>query len=244
MTNRFDLQKAYLRKQEELLAKLNLPSGFFDHPTAKGDAVEANWCAMLQEFLPRRYGVGPIFAVDCHGQQSEQIDLAVYDCQYAPLFFSSPTGVLVVPAESIYAVFEVKPRIDKDYVYYAGKKAASVRALHRTSAEIRHAGGTYAPQDPDSKPILGGILAATSSWVDLEGKAATKALSNAPDGRHLDIGIALDALAFDRDVTSGDLSYSPADTQLIWFALHLFKKLQSLGTALAIALDDYERALY
>jgi hypothetical protein len=243
MTNQFDLHAAYIAKQKHLLSALELSPAFYDHPTAKGDATEANWGAMLRDFLPGRYGVGPIFAVDSRGHQSEQIDLAIYDCQYAPLFFTAPDRTLVVPVESVYAAFEVKPDIDKEYVEYAGKKVASVRALHRTSAEIRHAGGTYPAQDPDGKPILGGILAATCGWADLRGDAAARAITNAPNGRHLDMGIALDATAFDYDATTGDITYSPVNTQLIWFAIHLFKRLQSLGTALAIVLDDYEQAL-
>jgi hypothetical protein len=48
-----------------------------------------------------------------------------------------------VPAEAVYAVFEVKPSINWDYLIYAGEKADSVRILERTSIEIPHAGGTF-----------------------------------------------------------------------------------------------------
>lgn len=244
MPNKFDLKDAYLRKQRHLLAALDIAPGFFEHPGSKGDATEANWHAMLREFLPGRYGVGTIFAVDSRGNRSHQIDLAIYDQQYAPLFFESADKTLVVPAESVYAVFEVKPQIDKGYVEYAGDKVASVRALHRTSAEIRHAGGIYPAQDPADKPIIGGLLAANSGWTTLDGKAATSALAEATGNRQLDIGIALDAMAFEANPRTGNLSYSPADAPLVWFALRLFKRLQSLGTALAIVLDDYEAALH
>lgn len=241
--NKFDLRDAYLRRQAQLLADLNVAAGFFDHPTAKGDASEVDWKGMLSGFLPGRYGVGPIFAVDSRGQQSHQIDLAIYDRQYAPLFFESAGGDLVVPAESIYAVFEVKPVVDKGYVEYAGTKVASVRALHRTSAEIRHAGGVYPPQDPASKPIIGGLLAARSEWTDLEGRAATRAIASADPNRQLDLGLALDSKAFESLRPSGEVIYSAEGTQLIWFALRLFRRLQRVGTALAIDLDEYEQVL-
>lgn len=240
--NSFNLRDAYLRRQEQLLADLRVSAGFFDHPGAKGNANEVDWRSMLQGFLPGRYGVDPIFAVDSRGQQSQQIDLAIYDRQYAPLFFTSPAGDLVVPAESIYAAFEVKPDVDKGYVDYAGEKVASVRALHRTSAAIRHAGGTYPPQNPADKPILGGILAARSDWADLEGRAAVRTLTGLPANRSLDLGIALDSKAFEL-ATAGGLLFSRDHSQLIWFALRLFRRLQRLGTALAIDLDEYEKAL-
>ena len=41
-------------------------------------------------------------------------------------------GAVDVPAESGYAVFEVKPLASSGEVVYAGEKVASVRALHRT----------------------------------------------------------------------------------------------------------------
>ncbi|MCR1785484.1 hypothetical protein KVF89_23300 [Nocardioides carbamazepini] len=240
---KFDLRDAYLRRQDQLLAALNVTAGFIDHPSAKGDASEVDWRAMLSGFLPGRYGVGPIFAVDSRGQRSDQIDIAIYDRQYAPLFFETSGGDLVVPAESIYAAFEVKPVVDKEYVEYAGSKVASVRALHRTSAEIRHAGGVYPPQDPADKSIIGGLLAARSDWTDMEGRAATRAITSAEPDRRLDLGLALDTKAFESTAPAIELAYSADGTQLIWFALRLFRRLQRMGTALAIDLDEYEKAL-
>ena len=37
---------------------------------------EADWVGLIRDFLPTRYAVGPIFAVDHHGNMSEQIDAA------------------------------------------------------------------------------------------------------------------------------------------------------------------------
>lgn len=239
LTRPFDLRAAFLAKQESLLAALKVTAQFTEHGTTIGDASEADWAGMLSSFLPARYGVGPIFAIDSRGQQSHQIDVAVYDRQYAPLWFETPTAVRFVPVESVYAAFEVKPKIDKSLAEYAGEKIASVRALHRTSAPIRYVEGVYPAQDPDTKPILGGLLAVRSGWKELDGNAGVAALTGLEDDRRIDIGIALDALAFDV-MPDGSIVYSGPGTQLISFVLHLFERLQAVGTALAVEIDKYE----
>lgn len=239
LTRPFDLRAAFLAKQNDLLSALKVTAAFTPHGTTIGDASEVNWTAMLRSFLPARYGVGPVFAVDSLGRQSHQIDVAVYDRQYAPLWFETPAGVLFVPAESIYAAFEVKPEINKSLAGYAGEKIASVRALHRTSAPIRYVEGVYSAQDPSSKPILGGLLAVRSGWTALDGKAGVTALTGLAGDSRIDIGIALDALAFDI-APDGSIAFSEPGTQLIFFALRLFERLQTLGTALAIEIDKYE----
>lgn len=243
LTKPFNLREAFQAKQNALLAALGVTKAFTPHGTTIGDASEANWAAMLSEFLPGRYGIGSIFAVDSNGRQSQQIDLAIFDRQYAPLWFRTPGGTLIIPIESVYAAFEVKPHIDKTYADYTGDKLASVRVLHRTSAEIRHAGGVYPPQDPLDKPIIGGILTIKSGWTSLEGKAAVTALTTLDDDHRIDIGIALDSLAFRIGREDRAIAYSPADMQLIYFAMNLFSLLQSVGTALAVEVPHYERHL-
>lgn len=237
----FSLPEAFLRRQQVLAAELGVTAGFTSHPTTVGDATEANWVAMLRSVLPNRYGVGGLQAVDSRGDISEQIDVAIYDQQYAPLFFRSAGGVLIVPVESIYAVFEIKPEINKTLATYSGGKIASVRRLYRTSAEIHHVGGTTPGPDPATKPILGGILAARWGWTDRDSPAASAAIAGLEGDSRIDIGIALDSLAFDH--TDGELSFSKPGTQLIYFALHLFRRLQPLATALAPDLEEYEKSV-
>jgi hypothetical protein len=236
MGNTFDWKKAFGAKQDHLLSELGLMSNFTSHPTAKGDATEEGWVDMLSNFLPRRYGVGSVFAVDSKGEQSQQIDVAVYDQQYSPLFFEKG-GTSIVPVESIYAVFEAKPELNKGYVEYAQEKIASVRNLHRTSVDIRHAGGTYPPQNPADKPILGGLLATRSAWTDLRGKAARDVLLSGDEQGRLDFSIAVKHGATER--FEHDLMHAPEAQQLIWFAMQLYKRLSSMGTVLALDLDAY-----
>lgn len=209
---------------------------FTSHPGTKGTATESEWISMLREFLPRRYGVGGIFAVDSLGNQSEQIDVAIFDQQYSPLFFEQG-NLSFVPIESIYAVFEVKPTLNKSNVDYARGKISSVRSLHRTSVEIRHAGGTYSPQDPASKPILGGILSTGSQWASMQDEAARAALLQGTTRDQIDFAIAArDGTA---ELQGGELSYAPHGHQLIWFAMRLYSRLSEIGSALALDLEAY-----
>ena len=234
MPEPFDLARAYAAKQAHMLTGLGLMPEFTRHPTTKGDATEQQWIDVLSEFLPKRYGVGPAFVIDSVGGQSEQIDIAVFDRQYAPLFFEQD-GVHFVPAESVYAACEVKPSMNKAHLDYARQKVASVRQLHRTSAGIRHAGGVYPPQDPSSKPILGVFLSTGLEWAAIDSEAASEAITDA-DPTTLDLGIAVKGGAFDQ--TEG-LAIAPDGQELIWFATRLFRALSRIGTALAIDLDAY-----
>lgn len=236
MATPFDLGRAFTAKQEHMLTGLGLMPNFTDHPTAKGDATEDRWISTLGEFLPRRYGVGRVFAIDSSGQQSQQIDVAIFDQQYSPLLFEQD-GLHFVPVESIYAVFEVKPTLNKSHVEYARDKVASVRALHRTSVQIHHAGGIYQPQDPATKPILGGILTTDSDWTDTQGEAARATILQGNELDRLDFAIAVRHAAAER--VADQLHFAPKGHQLIWFAMHLFKRLSTIGTALALDLDEY-----
>jgi hypothetical protein len=83
--------------------------------------------------------------VDSKGQFSDQIDVVIFDRQYSPFIFRFE-GQVIVPAESVYAVFEAKQVINAGQAAYAQDKVQSVRRLMRTSLPIPHAGGTFPPK--------------------------------------------------------------------------------------------------
>jgi hypothetical protein len=250
----FDVASAFRRKQTILLASHASIRDVSNHPTTLGDHSEADWIEVLRGFLPERYAVGPIFAVDAHGDTSEQIDVAVYDRQYSPLWFGSHNGARFIPAEAVYAAFEVKPTLTPGHITAARQKVASVRRLHRTSAPIKHAGGAYAASDPEAKHIVGGLLTAKSSWADREATISKlrEYLPAVGQQDSLDIGIALDTVAFDftpvpvalgsREETI-PLEFSAEHDQLIHFGIRFFRQLQQLGTVLAVDMGVYEAAL-
>ena len=112
--------------------------GSFGHGGTKGDASEAVWLELLQGYLPERYRAAGAHVVDSKGAFSHQIDIVIFDRQYSPFIFNFKDQ-FIVPAESVYAVFETKQAINARHVAYAADKVASVRALHRTSESIPRA---------------------------------------------------------------------------------------------------------
>lgn len=247
---KFNVAKAFENKAKALEASFLAIRSVTTHPGTKGDELEADWVGLIRDFLPSRYEVGPIFAVDHHGNMSEQIDVAVYDKHFSPQWFGGAQGVRFVPVESVYAVFEVKPELNKAYVEYAIEKVRSVRVLERTSANVVHKGGTYDRADIALAPIIGGILTVRNGWL---AETVLENLDNyqptdPDDDGFLNIGIALDTLCFDYTPTlDGDEVVAPRtqslpDQQLIHFAVRLFRQLQALGSVPAVDMLRYEAA--
>ena len=124
------LEPFFLGLQDELRAALGT-GALIPHPGAKGDASELNWAGMLERHLPQRYRVvTKCFVLDHRGDLSHEIDIVLADRQYSPIVFQSGARQ-VIPAEAVYAVFEVKPQTDRANVLYSAGKARSVRALDR-----------------------------------------------------------------------------------------------------------------
>src|SRR5687768_17037965 len=125
----------FLRQQERMQADLREVRTVHQHPTAKGDGTELHWLEMLQKRLPARYRAERAFVIDADGNRSQQIDIVIHDRQFCPVLLDTAGGVHI-PAESVYAVLEVKQDITKGQIEYAGEKIASVRRLRRTGAEF------------------------------------------------------------------------------------------------------------
>src|SRR6201999_3278630 len=125
---------------EDIEQKLAIVRKNFAHPGTKGDANEQVWIELLDTYLPKRYQAAKAHVVDSNGQFSQQMDVVVFDRQYSPFIFTYQ-GQTIVPAESVYAVFEAKQSINAERIDYARKKVASVRRLHRTSLPIPYARG-------------------------------------------------------------------------------------------------------
>lgn len=205
------------------------------HPGTKGDASEAVWLGMLEAYLPRRYSAASAFVVDSKGAFSEQIDVVIFDRQYTPPIFRCE-GKTIIPAESVYAVFEAKQEINAEEVEYARKKVASVRRLHRTSLPIPNAGPTYTPKPPPR--ILGGLLALESTWSPKLGGPLLEALQRATEEDRLDFGCVAAHGLFSCD-GAGRGTLDPRPKAATAFLLELIARLQAHATVPMIDVRAY-----
>ena len=239
MDNNPILKTLFGTLQQEMISKAKF-SEILNHPSDKGNNSESNWVDWFKEYLPQRYKTAKATVIDCEGNISDQIDVVLYDAQYSYLAFHQ-NDVLYIPAESVYAVFEVKPCMNKQYMEYAGEKAQSVRKLHRTSAPIPYAGGTYAPKSPHR--IIAGILTNNSEWRNPFGTPFKKCLAGYNELQRLDCGCVLNAGTYFYDYDSSQLSKCSGDESLVFFFLKLLILLQKMGTVPAIDLNEYMKAL-
>lgn len=220
---------------DDIENRLAIARKSFGHTVAKGDSSERVWLEMLQTYLPQRYQAETAFVVDSKGQFSDQIDVVVFDRQYSPFIFKFE-GQSIVPAESVYAVFEAKQAINADQVEYAQQKVASVRSLYRTSLPIPHAGGTY-PAKADIN-ILGGLLTLDSDWNPALGDSLTKALGAEVGQGKLDLGCVAAHGVFQ---VNQDNSYclQSGGKAATAFLLELIARLQGSGTVPMIDIRAY-----
>ena len=240
--NQVNLKEVFLGLQKQMVAKLEAARIIIPHAGTLGDVGETSWLEIFQSYLPKRYQAERAMVVDCEGKCSQQVDVVIFDRQYSP-FLLSLDDAKFVPAESVYAMFEVKQKMES-YIKYAGEKAASVRVLHRTSASIVDRG-----KSRDARAhfrILAGLLSLESGWSPPFGKPFTDALESLSDDEQLDCGCCLNGGAFECDWSKGppvSVRTSSSDTALIYFFLRLLSMLQALGTAPAIDLDAYASRL-
>ncbi len=160
--NKVDIKELFKLKQKQMLASFGLNDGF-EHAPTKGDATEEEWRKWFNNNFPKRYCAEKAFVIDCEGNCSEQMDIVIYDTHFSPKIFEN-NGQKYIPAESVYAVFEVKQDLSKEQLEYCQKKVSSVKSLIRTSAPINTIRG-YEPGRP-APTIIGGLLTYRSAWVE------------------------------------------------------------------------------
>ena len=237
-SGRLDLAEVFYSVQEEMLAQLAV-GGFFEHPSASGTATERHWLDLFERYLPKRYRATPAFVIDSDGRRSRQIDIAIFDNLYSPLLFPHASG-LHIPAESVYAIFEVKQTITRQWIREASEKAATVRRMRRTSVPIIAGGKARKPIRP--APILAGILASSSVWTSQNFELDLRScLTDLPAADRLDLGCALEHGSFEQ--TKKGIKISTPDESLIFFMLRLLDRLRKMGTAPAADLMKYGQTL-
>jgi hypothetical protein len=239
MSNNEKIKLMFASLQTKLQADLNL-SQVHDNNTARGDNSEVSWRDMLSKHLPARYKVGTGFVIDSDVNQSDAVDIIIYDNHYSPYVFNE-NEVLYVPAESVYAVIECKQKLDKGHIEYAAQKAASVRALKRTSLPVRQINGDMVAKVDSG--IIVGLVTTSSDWNPPFGEPFRAAIQEAADTSHLDFGCSLADGSF--TINYGDeleAQVSISEDSLVTFFINLVTDLQAMGNAPALDLKAYYNA--
>ena len=236
----WSLERLLANLHDDIQRRLEVARQSFGHPGTKGDASENVWLDLLNTYLPKRYQAAKAHVVDSDGAFSDQIDVVVYDRQYSPFIFLYEDQT-IVPAESVYAVFEAKQSLNAEYVKYARHKVASVRRLHRTSLPIPHAGGTYPPKP--LIPIFGGLLTLESDWKPALGEPLRTALGDGKGDDHLDLGCVAAHGYFTFDEMDGAYTTHAGGKPATAFLFMLISQLQFSGTVPMIDVQAYAKWL-
>lgn len=231
------LKQAFGKVQDNLRGQMALASQSISHAGTMGSVNEEHWLELLRSYLPNRYEVATGIVIDSKGNRSDQIDVVIFDRHFTPTLLDQKNH-RYIPAEAVYAMFECKPEVNKGYIEYAEKKAASVRSMMRTSVPISHAGGTFQPK-PHFR-ILAGLLAPVSGWVNGLDATFLKNLG-ADENSALDCVCALDHGCYDK--YEGTSLVVAEQGALMYFLFRLLGRLQSLGTVPAIDWSAYSRII-
>ncbi len=266
--NKVDLKHMFTGLQSQMTSQLNTNREFITHPGSKGDALENAWIEWLQKYLPNRYSVDKAIIIDHEGNTSHQIDVVIYDNWFTPFIFSQ-NGFHYIPAESVYAVFEVKPdiqgNVDKQsYIEYASEKIESVRVLKRTSTSMINSGNKIKPRGLTK--IIGGILTSTNSFTHSNNDTIEEHIKSQKEFKGIDIGCIADYGSFYVDYNGEEnfdtkdfdkrlkdyydnrsvnkIIFSNSENSLVSFFLQLTRYLQqAIGTIPAIDLNAYSKAI-
>ncbi len=264
MSKNIPLKELFSGLQNQMTAQLNTNREYITHSGSKGDALENAWIDWLRKYLPNRYSVDKAIVIDSNGDTSHQIDIVIYDNWFTPFIFSQ-NGFHYIPAEGVYAVFEVKPDIaassDKiTNIEYAGRKIESVRKLKRTTTDIISVGKLQEARGLTK--IVGGILASTKSGERNNNDTLEKHLKDQINLRSLDFGCIADYGSFyvdynnEEDLKIEDFDkryfeyykkrefkevvFSKQENSLVTFFMQLTRYLQqAIGTVQAINLQTY-----
>ncbi len=241
MSKKVSLKGLFGGLERELATKLGTLRLHVSHPGAKGSATEGEWIKLLSSYLPRRYAVANGFVVDSKGAISDQIDLIIYDRHFSPLIFHQDDAPYV-PAESVFGVFEVKQTLNKSHIEYAGKKAASVRVLERTSAPFPGVERSFDPRN--LSPIIAGLLATEAKWTPAFGASFCDALGGLVEDQRLDLGCVVGAGAWSYTSDGKLVTSEDESTALVTFLFRLLTALRDFANPPAIDYETYlENAL-
>ena len=248
--NKINIKELFKLKQTKMLASFGLNDGF-EHAPTKGDATEEEWRKWFNDNFPKRYCAEKAFVIDYEGNCSDQMDIVIYDTHFSPIIFEN-NGQKYIPAESVYAVFEVKQDLSKEQLIYCKNKISSVKSLIRTSAPINTIRG-YEIGRP-APTVIGGLLTYKSSWlVDNIEENLKKNISEITKSKNEEIDFicclscyacevkhnAEISIFHDKQIYLANFDIITENSPLIFTYFKLLRMLQDLGNVPAIEYSKY-----
>ena len=207
------------------------------HDGTRGEAAEDAWILLMRQYLPSRYRVARAFAVDHLGNTTDQLDCIIYDAHFTPTLFGKDNHQYI-PAEAIYATFEIKPQVTTPYLKAASRKAESLRILKRTSAPLEGAFGVNPAKEPFH--IIGGILAIDASWRDGLGRTFGQNISYLKGDQRLDLVLTAKNGLWDGLEPTGEAEVVEGEGSLLRGLFRLLKALRAKASVTAVDWDKYE----
>lgn len=120
--------KSILTRAEKELELASEKAKDFEHNGIRGDERAAALSDFLRAHLPVTMAVGKGEAIDCKDNRTGQLDIIIYD-KSASAPISTGEENLLIPAEALYAVIEVKSILSQDEINKSVIAAQKVRNL-------------------------------------------------------------------------------------------------------------------
>ena len=231
------LRERFIDVEKEFLAGLKKRQREITHDGTLGDATEDAWINLLREYLPTRYKVEKAFAVDHLGNTTEQLDCLIFDAHFTPALFGKEK-YRYVPAEAVYATFEIKQDVTADHLRAAAQKAESLRILQRTSVPLPY--GKHLNEAKVPFPIICGLLAMNAPWTDGLGKAFMTNFSVLEEDKTLDLVLTAESGFCDRLVADHEPAVVSGSGALIRGLFRLLSALRSRASVTAVDWEKYE----
>lgn len=158
--------RAVLERAEDQLQLDALAAADFQHRGIRGDERAQSLSAFLSTHLPSVFRVGKGEAIDYRDTRTGQLDLCIYDAASASPIQSLGENILV-PAEGLFAVIEVKSVLSRAEIGKCVSAAKRVRSLKPFKREFSAPSTTgVAPSDVVRCPYI--VFAYSTDLGDLD----------------------------------------------------------------------------
>lgn len=129
-----DLNGIFKEVSEQMVVDINTARKAIEHRGIKGEIFEDTFKSFLRKYLPGSLDISTGQIVDTNGKSSKQLDVIISDNAKTPIFYRHNEGgkeIRVMPVEGVYAVIEVKARLDKSEIDNIFENMISVKNLEK-----------------------------------------------------------------------------------------------------------------